>query len=138
MGNVETTGKHFIVEMWGCNRDVLNDPDIIMGHLHKAASDAGATVVKSLSHRFSPVGVTAVAILAESHLSIHTWPEEGYVAADIFTCGKRTNPQLGVESLIDRFEPETSSSMELKRGKMPELKAKNKKCCGQVIATRNP
>jgi S-adenosylmethionine decarboxylase len=118
MTNVGTLGKHFIVEMWDCNRDKINDPDKIMDILHSAAIAAGATIVKSFFHQFSPFGVTGVAILAESHISIHTWPEEGYVAADIFTCGDSTNPAVGVERLIEGFEPESSSFMELNRGNM--------------------
>ena len=75
-----------------------------------------ATIVKSFFHQFSPVGVTGIAILSESHLSIHTWPNEGYVAADIFTCGLSTKPELGIKSLINGFKPENSSCLELQRG----------------------
>ena len=116
MGNIGTVGRHFIVEMWGCDNEMINDPEKVMDILHSAANDARATVIKSVSHQFDPSGVTGIAILAESHISIHTWPEEGYVAADIFTCGTNTDPELGVQSLIDGFKPEDSSSKELKRG----------------------
>ncbi|MGR3218992.1 MAG: adenosylmethionine decarboxylase [Candidatus Anammoxibacter sp.] len=116
MGNIGTVGRHFIVEMWGCDTKMINDPERVMDILHRAASDARATVIKSIFHRFSPTGVTGVAILAESHISIHTWPDEGYVAADIFTCGTNTDPALGVQSLIDGFKPENSSSREFQRG----------------------
>ncbi|MGR3179712.1 MAG: adenosylmethionine decarboxylase [Candidatus Anammoxibacter sp.] len=116
MGNIGTVGRHFIVEMWGCDNEMINDPEKVMDILHNAAKDARATVIKSASHQFDPSGVTGIAILAESHISIHTWPEEGYVAADIFTCGTNTDPELGVQSLIDGFKPENSSTMELKRG----------------------
>ena len=123
MANVGTLGKHFIVEMWACNKEKINDPDKIMDILHSAAIAAGATVVKSFFHQFSPFGVTGVAILAESHISIHTWPKEGYVAADIFTCGDSTDPAVGVERLIEEFEPESSSFMELNRGNMQHKEA---------------
>ena len=116
MGNVGTVGRHFIVEMWGCDNEMIHDPEKVMDILHSAVKDARATVIKSASHQFDPSGVTGIAILAESHISIHTWPEEGYVAADIFTCGTNTDPALGVQSLIDGFKPENSSTMELKRG----------------------
>ncbi len=118
MSEVDTLGKHLILEMWGCNRLIINDPEKIMDLLQKAALDAGATIVKSFFHQFSPNGVTGVAVLAESHLSIHTWPKEGYVAADIFTCGSTTKPELGVKSLINGFNPESSNCLELQRGNM--------------------
>ncbi len=118
MSNVGTLGRHLIVEMWGCEGDVANNPDKIMKHLRKAAIDSGATIIKSFFHEFSPVGVTGVAVLAESHISIHTWPEEGYIAADIFTCGTTTNPEIGVQSLIDGFKPESSTTLEIRRGNL--------------------
>ena len=123
MGSIGTLGRHFIVEMWGCAREVVNDPDTIMDILHKAANDSGATIIKSFFHQFSPMGVTGVAILAESHISIHTWPEEGYVAADIFTCGTTTDPELGTQSLVEGFKPEDSSFLELKRGNLDTKEA---------------
>jgi len=122
-GSVATLSKHFILEMWGCDKDVINDADKIMELIHKAALDAKATIVKSFFHQFRPAGVTGVAILAESHLSIHTWPDERYVAADIFTCGTTTKPELGIDSLIEGFNPEDSSCMELKRGDMHTKRA---------------
>ncbi len=113
---METFGRHFILEMWDCNREVLNDAKKITQFLRNAANDAGATVVKLISHEFNPPGITAVAILAESHMTIHTWPVEGYVAVDIFTCGTVINPQLATRHLLESFEPKDHTSMELKRG----------------------
>lgn len=123
MGIAEVLGRHFIVEMWGCNSKILNDPDRITDILHKAANDAGSTIIKSFFHQFSYFGVTGMAILAESHISIHTWPEEGYAAADIFTCGENTRPELGVQSLIDGFKPADVRSVELKRGNLQTKEA---------------
>lgn len=123
MSNIGTLGKHFILEMWGCDKQLINNSDEIMKLVEKASTDAGATVVKAFFHEFSPTGVTGVAILSESHLSIHTWPDEGYVAADIFTCGTTTKPELGVKSLISGFKPENSNFLELKRGDFESKKA---------------
>ena len=84
---MEAYGRHLLLEMWDCNREILEDAEKITQIMCDAAGDAGATVVKSIHHEFNPPGITAVAILSESHISVHTWPIEGYVAVDIFTCG---------------------------------------------------
>ena len=113
---MEAFGRHFILEMWECNREVLNDAKKIEQFLRNAARDAGATVVKLVSHEFDPPGITAVAILSESHISVHTWPIEGYVAVDVFTCGTVADPQLAIKSLLEGFEPKEHTSVEIKRG----------------------
>lgn len=115
---MESLGRHLILEMWDCDDNVINDVDKIRELLNAAAKDAGAIVIKSFSHKFSPFGVTGVALLAESHISIHTWPEEGYVAVDIFTCGTAANPQLAVQRLLVELKPKNSTSIELKRGSL--------------------
>ena len=113
---MEAFGRHLILEMWDCNREILNDVEKITQLMCAAAADTGATVVKQISHEFNPPGVTAVAILSESHISIHTWPIEGYVAVDVFTCGTVVDPQLAIRRLLDGFEPREHTSLELKRG----------------------
>lgn len=85
---MDTTGRHLIVECFGCDRDRLEDRDVIEAVLRDAAAAAGAEVVASAFHAFSPHGVTGVVVVEESHLSIHCWPEAEYAAADIFTCGR--------------------------------------------------
>jgi S-adenosylmethionine decarboxylase len=113
---MEAFGRHFILEMWDCNREILNDTKAIEQIMCDAATDAGATVVKQISHEFNPPGVTSLAILSESHIAIHTWPIEGYVAVDIFTCGTVANPQLAMKRLLESFGPKEHTSIELKRG----------------------
>ncbi|MGR3293472.1 MAG: adenosylmethionine decarboxylase [Candidatus Scalindua sp.] len=113
---MEAFGRHLLLEMWDCNRDILDDAEKITQIMCDAASDAGATVVKSIYHEFDPPGITAVAILSESHISVHTWPIEGYVAVDIFTCGTVADPQLAVKGLLDGFGPKEHTSVEIKRG----------------------
>lgn len=113
---MEAFGRHFILEMWDCNRKIVNDLKKIMQILTEAVNDAGATIVKQFYHEFNPPGITGVAILAESHISIHTWPEEGYVAVDLFTCGNQTNPKLAEKRFLEGFEPKDFTSVELKRG----------------------
>ncbi len=113
---MEAFGRHFILEMWDCNREILNDTKAIEQIMCDAANDVGATVVKKISHEFNPPGVTSLAILSESHIAIHTWPIEGYVAVDIFTCGTVANPQLAEKRLLEGFGPKEHTSIELKRG----------------------
>ena len=118
---MEAYGRHLLVEMWDCNREILNDAEKITQLMCDAANDAGATVVKSICHEFNPPGITAVAILSESHISVHTWPVEGYVAVDIFTCGILADPQLAIKVLLEGFEPKEHTSVEIKRGS-PHIK----------------
>ncbi len=113
---MEAFGRHLLLEMWDCNREILNDAEKVTQIMCDAANDAGATVVKSIHHEFDPPGITAVAILSESHISVHTWPIEGYVAVDIFTCGTVADPQLAVKGLLERFEPKEHTFKEIKRG----------------------
>jgi len=113
---MEAFGRHLLLEMWDCNREILDDAEKVTQIMCNAANDAGATVVKSICHEFDPPGITAVAILSESHISVHTWPIEGYVAVDIFTCGRAANPQLAIKRLLDSFQPREHTFEEIKRG----------------------
>lgn len=115
---MEAFGRHLILEMWDCDREILNNAKKVREILRSAATEARATVIRVFCHEFSPEGVTGVALLAESHLSVHTWPEEGYAAADIFTCGQSTDPQLAAQYLLEGFKAKNSTTLELKRGNM--------------------
>jgi S-adenosylmethionine decarboxylase proenzyme len=85
---VSPRGTHLLVECRDCNREALNDALALEKALRAAARAIGATVLSATFHAFFPHGVTGVLLLAESHLSIHTWPEHGYAAVDLFTCGE--------------------------------------------------
>lgn len=98
---MNTIGRHFIVEASRCNPDVLNDIDRIESILVEAARQANATVVTSTFHHFYPQGVSGVVVVSESHLAIHTWPEKGYAALDIYTCGDTTDPQKAVDHVVN-------------------------------------
>jgi len=113
---MEAFGRHFILEMWDCNREILNDVEKIEEILRDAVNDTGATVIKQISHKFNPPGITSLAILSESHIAIHTWPIEGYVAVDIFTCGTVADPQMATKRLLEGFGPKDYTTLELKRG----------------------
>ena len=112
-------GKHLVLELKDCNREVINDIDFLHDALLAAAKEAGATVLGDSFHRFEPHGVSGVIIIAESYLSIHTWPEYGYVALDIFTCGESCCPETAAELLIKDLQCKSPSILELKRGIPP-------------------
>ncbi|MFC1980734.1 adenosylmethionine decarboxylase [Chloroflexota bacterium] len=109
-------GKHLLLELNDCNREVLNDLDSLKSAMLTAANESGATVLGESFHYFSPQGVSGVVIIAESHLSIHTWPEYGYAAADIFTCGDAVQPDKAAEILIEKLGAKNHSKMEIQRG----------------------
>ena len=93
--------KHLLLELYKCDREKLNDECFLRCILNRAAKLANATVLNLISNKFEPQGVTAIALLAESHISIHTWPESNYSAVDIFTCGKNMMPELASQYLIE-------------------------------------
>ena len=92
--------KHLVLELYRCDCEKLNDESFLRCILNRAAKLANATVLNLISNKFEPQGVTAIALLAESHISIHTWPESNYSAVDIFTCGKNMMPELASQYLI--------------------------------------
>ena len=93
--------KHLLLELYGCDCDKSNDESFLRCILNRAAKLANATVLNLISNKFEPQGVTAIALLAESHISIHTWPESNYSAVDIFTCGQNMMPELASQYLIE-------------------------------------
>ncbi len=109
-------GKHLLLELKECNPRLLNDLDHIRNSLLRAAEDLGAHVVGESFHQFSPQGVTGILSIAESHISIHTWPEYGYAAADIFTCGSSFQPLEAAEILIEQLESKDQDITEIPRG----------------------
>jgi S-adenosylmethionine decarboxylase len=109
-------GRHLLVELHDCDKEALNDLGLIRDVMVKAAIDCGAVVLGESFHRFSPQGVSGVVIIAESHLSIHTWPEYGYAAVDIFTCGTFVNPEKAAEVIIEKLGSKNHSVIEIPRG----------------------
>lgn len=111
-------GNHILVEFSGCNPEIMNDVATIEHKMVEAAEKAGATVINSTFHHFSPYGVSGVVVIQESHLAIHTWPEYGYAAVDLFTCGDQVDAWLSFDLLKDAFEAKNSSALEMKRGSL--------------------
>jgi S-adenosylmethionine decarboxylase proenzyme len=109
-------GRHILVELQDCNRELLNDLSFLRDAMITAAINCGAVVLGDSFHRFSPQGVSGVVVIAESHLSIHTWPEYGYAAVDIFTCGTSVEPEKAAETLIEKLESKNPSQTEIQRG----------------------
>ena len=95
----DMVGKHCILELYECDVFKLNDEAFLRNTITTAARFAGATLLNLITHRFEPQGVTGLALLAESHISIHTWPESGYAAVDVFTCGVHTMPERACDIL---------------------------------------
>ena len=100
----ENIGRHCILELYQCDRAKLNDEAFIRTTMTSSAKIAGATLINLVTHSFKPQGVTGLALLAESHISIHTWPEIGYAAIDVFTCGDHTMPEKACKLLAKDFE----------------------------------
>ena len=109
-------GKHLLLELKDCDKEVLNDIAFLKSTLLAAASECGATVLGESFHQFSPQGISGVVVIAESHLFIHTWPEYSYVAADIFTCGNSVQPGKAAQILIRELGAKNHSIVEIQRG----------------------
>ena len=109
-------GNHILVEFTGCSPEKMNDVALIEKAMVGGASKAGATVINSTFHHFSPFGVSGVVVIQESHLAIHTWPEYGYAAVDLFTCGEQVDPWQAFDYLKSSFGATNYSAIEMKRG----------------------
>ena len=112
---MKALGRHILVEFLNCKADVLNDVVQIEKAMVEAAQIAGATVINSTFHHFSPYGVSGVVVIQESHLAIHTWPEYRYAAVDLFTCGDTVDPWVSFEFLKKAFDA-SYSALEMNRG----------------------
>ncbi len=109
-------GRHLLLELKDCNKEVLDDLDFLKICLNEAAIRCGATVVGESFYHFSPYGVSGVVNIAESHISIHTWPEYGYAAVDVFTCGDGAEPEEAAKLIVEKLEAQEHSLIELRRG----------------------
>lgn len=115
---IVSLGRHLLAEFYECNSNILNNVDLIEKIMTDAAIACGATVVQKNFHLFNPFGVSGVVIIAESHLAIHTWPELGYAAVDLFTCGESCDPKVAYDYLVEHFNAGSAFYSELNRGLM--------------------
>ncbi|MCC6177178.1 MAG: adenosylmethionine decarboxylase [Chloroflexi bacterium] len=111
---MKSVGRHLVLELWGCEN--LNSSAVVERALLDIVEALNLTLLSLNVHPFSPIGVTGVAIVSESHVVIHTWPELGYAAVDVFTCGAERNPEDAVPVLREHFAPERIQVMEMSRG----------------------
>ena len=113
---MEALGRHVILEYYGIASDKLNDADFIEQTFVDAVNEMRATVISVHFHHFNPHGVSGAVVISESHLTIHTWPEYGYAAVDVFTCGNVVDPWVAHNTFKKAFEPTRDSVMEMRRG----------------------
>lgn len=109
-------GTHLLVELRECNPEILKSIESVRNALVSAAQEAKATIIDISFHEFNPFGISGVVVIAESHLTVHTWPEYNYAAVDIFTCGDTIKPEEAASYLIKQFECKSPSIVEMKRG----------------------
>lgn len=108
-------GTHLICDMWQCNYS--DDEELLKKLLVAAAKKANATVLNVSSHKFDPAGVTVIVLLAESHISLHSWPEYNYVGIDVFTCGKQMDPRSAINYLKRALKPKVTETKKVIRGR---------------------
>ena len=113
---MNAVGRHLLLELKQCDKGVLDDLSFLREVLLAAAKAAGATVIGEAFHQFNPHGVSGVVLIAESHLTIHTWPEYRYAAVDFFSCGSSVVPEKAAEMLIEKLGSKDYSSMMIPRG----------------------
>ena len=118
-GLIGFLGKHLLLELKECDREIINNLDKVRNAMVSAARRAKARVVEEAFHEFNPHGISGMVVIAESHLSIHTWPEYHYAAVDIFTCGELIDPQVAANYLVKKFKSKDHSFKEIKRGILP-------------------
>ena len=109
-------GSHFIIELINCSPDKLRkvrDVKRIMGEVVRKSK---STMVEASFHQFQPEGVSGMFLIKESHIAIHTWPEERYAAADIFTCGQEMDPYIAIEVMKEKFEAKEVRYQVIQRG----------------------
>ena len=109
-------GRHLLLELFDCDTESINNLEAVKSSLIEAAKRAQATIVDVVFHEFNPFGISGVVVIAESHLSIHTWPEYRYAAVDVFSCGEVLQPEIAVNYLVEQFGAERASVVELQRG----------------------
>lgn len=129
--NFNVLGRHILVEYYSCDEEVLRNPELIEEYMCEAATRSGATIVQSCFHHFNPWGVSGAVIISESHLTIHTWPEYGYAAVDLFTCGD-IDPWAGFDFLEEALEAQRSESTEIPRGMTSKIQKFSNNDLGEI------
>lgn len=108
-------GIHVLGNLYGCPKEFLEKVEIVRSILWKTITESKFTAVGESFHQFEPTGATGVILLAESHISIHTWPEKNFAAVDIFTCGEETHAEQGFDLLCSYLKPERIEKSVIRR-----------------------
>lgn len=116
---MKALGRHLLVECYDCDADSLCGLEFIEDAMLEAARRIGCTIISHKFHQFNPYGVSGAVVIAESHLTIHTWPEYGYAAVDFYTCGDHVDPHAGVKYLTQALRSATVNVTEIARGFIP-------------------
>lgn len=114
-------GRHVLVEVYECNPELLDNIQFLQEAMVEAATRTGAEVVDVVFRKFQPYGVSGVVVISESHLAIHTWPEYGYAAIDLFTCGETADPWKAFSYLTEALESKKVTTLEVQRGRYRDL-----------------
>jgi len=123
---LKALGRQMLVEFYDCDSTRLNDREMLRDAMRQAAVKAGATVIIDVFHEFNPHGISGVVVIAESHLAIHTWPEFGFAAVDLFTCGDDIMPDRAMKYLQEKLKAARFSVIELKRGVLDRTDLRHK------------
>ncbi|HBF11138.1 adenosylmethionine decarboxylase [Thermotoga neapolitana] len=118
---MKSLGRHLVAEFYECDKEILDNVQLIEQEMKQAAYESGATIVTSTFHRFLPYGVSGVVVISESHLTIHTWPEYGYAAIDLFTCGEDVDPWKAFDHLKKVLKAKRVHVVEHERGRYDEI-----------------
>ena len=115
---MKALGRHILAEFFDCDNDSLDDTEKIELIMKRAAIECGATIISSTFHEFNPHGVSGVVVIAESHLAIHTWPEYGYAAVDVFTCGETVDPAVAKTVIQEHLDAQDAKMVQINRGEL--------------------
>lgn len=113
---MKALGRHIVAELSHCDPEILSDLEHVKQAMIKGAEAANAEIRETAFHRFTPHGISGVVVISESHLSIHTWPEIGYAAVDIYTCGAHTDPMKALAVLTREFNCKALTTSTIERG----------------------
>jgi S-adenosylmethionine decarboxylase proenzyme len=113
---MKALGRHIIGDFYGCDRVLIDDASFVQKILLDVVGRSGATIINHTFHKFSPQGVTGVVVIAESHVAIHSWPEHGFLALDIFSCTERINDRFILQEVALAFKAARSECCRLERG----------------------
>ena len=133
---MKALGQHLLIELYGCDRDILDNLEHVRRTLLHAAELVSASIIQVVAHKFQPHGVTVVVAIAESHLSVHTWPEYGYAAVDVFTCSTEPLTEEVQDYLVESMQATDATSVELKRGVLAGRWAPSDRAAAAAVASR--